>query len=78
MLPEEKSQDGSCQFSQEDEEDEHEELREDQKDVTVLPSTLICCTLQRLSKQILITYYFTYCMRQAYVTDFQMEIMQSK
>lgn len=29
MLPEEESQDGSCQLSQEDEEDEHEELRED-------------------------------------------------
>lgn len=26
MLPEEESQDGSCQLGQEDEEDEHEEL----------------------------------------------------
>lgn len=31
MFPEEESQDGSSQFSQEDEEDEHEELSNDKK-----------------------------------------------
>lgn len=31
MLPEEESQDGRCQLSQEDEEDEHEKLTRKQK-----------------------------------------------
>ena len=41
MLPEEERQDGSCQLSQEDEEDEHEELSKDTNKVTVLPRELM-------------------------------------